>query len=859
MWTWTFPGGQPATSTEQNPVVVYDSAGLYNVTLVVTNAEGSDTLIWPTYITIIESPIAAFSVATSGLEATFTNNSEAASNWYWDFGDGNEDTTFAPVHEFTADGTYEVLLIASGACGADSASQLVTIQTPPTGGFTSSPATICPGETIQFDNQSSSNATGYSWFFPGGFPETSMEENPSVTYFNEGVYDVILIVENAAGSDTIQALAYVEVLPLPFSQFNTIINGQEVTFNNLSSNAESYSWTFGDGAGSNEENPVHTYDQGGVYVVELVAINSCDTAISSAFLTIVDPPIASFKANSTSGCAPYPIQFVDLSQGVVDFWYWEFPGGNPETSTEQNPVVIYENQGIFPVTLIVTNASGSDTLSQQNYVNISDLPLPEFSFSTNGLVATFTNESMGAASYTWNFGDASGSSVENPQHTYDQAGTYVVSLTAFNDCGTVTTTDTVEVAVPPNALFELDIDSFVCVPIIIQATDLSTNNPTDWLWTVDGPEQYSSTQQNPMFVINTSGSYVITLEASNAVGSTTYFLSFDAGQAPIADFNASANGLEVQFEDASLDAVSYSWSFGDGNQSDEASPIHLYDDYGNYDVVMVVKNSCGTDTAETTVVLEKPIFVPIAGFSSDLIGGCPPLEVHFSDTSANEPTAWNWIFSGGTPASSTEQNPVVLYQSEGVYDVQLIVTNAAGSDTVYQQGYIRVDSLPHASFTWTLQDAQVTFENTSEQSNTYFWDFGDNEESTEENPVHEYDMSGDYSVMLVASNDCGADTVMNEIEVIIISTQQPSYLNKFSLYPNPGNGLVFLEMAGEAKESLQVSLYDLTGRMLFNKMVPFQTGALKTSFDWTHLPAATYILELAAGSEKNQWKIIIER
>lgn len=858
-WTWSFPGGTPATSTQQSPVVVYSATGAYDVTLIVANSEGSDTLTETAYISILSEPVASFEVVTNGLEAVFTNNSAAADGWQWYFGDGDTSTSFEPTHIYPADGLYEVLLVATSDCGADTSMQILTIQTPPVAGFIATPTTICPGETVVFDNQSSDNAEFFNWYFPGGFPETSQEENPQVAYFNEGLYDVILIAGNGAGTDTIQFTQFIEALPLPFSQFNPAVNGMQVDFVNLSSNADSYFWSFGDGAVSTETNPTHTYSEGGIYVVELWAINTCDSALSSAFITILDPPAASFKANSTSGCAPYPIQFVDLSQGVVESWYWEFPGGNPSSSTQQNPVVIYDVAGGYDVTLIVSNASGSDTLAQTGYVTISDVPDPGFSFSANGLQVTFTNESEGAASYTWNFGDGSGSSQANPVHEYDSAGTYVVTLFAFNDCGTISVSDSIEVAVPPTAFFEVNPDSFVCVPAIIQLTDLSTNNPTSWQWTVDGPELFTSTEQNPSFTINLPGSYVISLEASNDVGSTLYFITLDAGQAPLAGFDFTSSDLQVAFTSNATNADSYSWQFGDGNGSTEASPTHLYDDYGSYNVLLVVKNSCGTDSATATVVLEEPVFVPVAAFSADVLSGCPPLEVHFSDSSLNEPTLWEWSFPGGTPTASADPNPVVVYEDEGVYDVRLVVSNAAGSDTLVWPGYIQVDSLPEAAFTWDQQDGVVAFDNSSQHADTYLWTFGDNAESTEENPIHEYSESGEFVVTLIASNDCGADTVSGQLEIILINTEQPLFIEDFRLYPNPGSGAVYLEMGGQPRPEVQFDLFDMLGRRIYRQQENFQSGSLKTFFDWTHLPSATYILEVNSGNESGRWKIIIER
>lgn len=174
-------------------------------------------------------------------------------------------------------------------------------------------------------------------------------------------------------------------------------------------------------------------------------------------------------------------------------------------------------------------------------------------------------------------------------------------------------------------------------------------------------------------------------------------------------------------------------------------------------------------------------------------------------------------------------------------------------------GYIQVDSLPEAAFTWDQQDGVVAFDNSSQHADTYLWTFGDNAESTEENPIHEYSESGEFVVTLIASNDCGADTVSGQLEIILINTEQPLFIEDFRLYPNPGSGAVYLEMGGQPRPEVQFDLFDMLGRRIYRQQENFQSGSLKTFFDWTHLPSATYILEVNSGNESGRWKIIIER
>ncbi len=157
-------------------------------------------------------------------------------------------------------------------------------------------------------------------------------------------------------------------------------------------------------------------------------------------------PIANFSSNVTSGCPPLSVNFIDQSTGSPTSWNWTFEGGTPSTSTQQNPSVTFNNVGSYNVSLTVTNANGSDESTLTNYINVSgNAPNPAFTSLTNGLTATFTNNSTNAVNYSWDFGDGSTSTTVSPTHTYASNGTYTVTLTASSGCGSQSTTNTVTV------------------------------------------------------------------------------------------------------------------------------------------------------------------------------------------------------------------------------------------------------------------------------------------------------------------------------------------------------------------------------------------------------------------------------
>ena len=293
-WSWSFPGGTPSSSTDQNPTVVYNSMGTFDVTLSVTNNFGSDQITQTGFINVNDVPVPSFIHSTNLFDAFFTNTSFNGDSYFWDFGDGNFITDENPTHTYGADGLYPVTLEVTNVCGTTTYQDVVTIVTPPMALFSSDVTSGCEPLTVQFFDQSSSNATSWIWSFPGGTPSTSTAQFPNVTYDAPGTYDVSLTAGNTAGNDTYSVSQYIEVLGLPVSNFTYSVNGNTVTFTNTSEYGDSFYWTFGDGNNSTEENPSHTYLTDGDYTVELIVTNTCDSDLNSQTVSIVVTSCGSF-------------------------------------------------------------------------------------------------------------------------------------------------------------------------------------------------------------------------------------------------------------------------------------------------------------------------------------------------------------------------------------------------------------------------------------------------------------------------------------------------------------------------------------------------------------------------------------
>ncbi len=754
-WLWTFPGGSPSTSTLSNPTVEYNNPGIFNVTLQVSNASGSDMITKSDEVEIRGVPEAEFFNTTSLLQAFFTNTSIDGDSYFWDFGDDSFSSDETPIHAYAEDGVYTVTLTVTNPCGTDTYSDAVFIVTNPTADFVATPSSGCSPLTVIYTDLSSSNTSGWSWEFEGGEPSTSTLSNPTVTYNNAGVYGATLTVTNSEGSDQEVKEDIITVAESATSDFTFVVNGGEVVFTNTSTNADSYSWDFGNGDTSTDINPVYTYATSGSYDVVLSVMSTCGIVTHTETVEISLAPVAGFTSvGSTTDCAEFTLAFTDESTFNPTDWAWTFEGGTPATSTDQNPTVTYSMAGVYDVSLTVTNGQGTNTTTQSDYVVAQGQVTAGFGYSNAALNVAFENlSSAEGTSYVWDFGDGMTSTQTNPSYSYPEEGIYEVTLTATGPCNSDVTTQTINLYTAPTSGFTSDVTSG-CSALTVVYNQTSSSNVTSYAWTFEGGTPATSIDANPTVVYSSTGTYNVELIVSNPNGSSSAsevdFVT--VSDIPSTSFVAVNNMLTVTFTNNSVDADSYSWDFGDGNSSVEMSPTHTYANEGAYTVTLMGTNICGDDVFTSTVGANA---LPSANGSASITAVCEGEEVSFSNMSSDNVTAWLWTFEGATPSESTEENPVVTYNTSGTYDVNLRVTASAGSDEISFTDLIVVSALPTAAFVAVNNMQEVTFTNNSLGANTYTWNFGDGNTSMEINPIHTYSTEDNYDVTLTASNQCG--------------------------------------------------------------------------------------------------------
>jgi PKD repeat protein len=707
--------------------------------------------------------------------------------FYYDFGDNTSlittsDTTVS--HHFTSEGYFKIRVTAKNICRTSTDSVVIKILRTPLTSFTLSDTAGCGPLVVKFNNNTPSFEATYNWSFGNG--QSSTNKHPdSVIYtqskFADTTYVIRLTASNLCGTRTMYDT--IRVLPTPVASFllspDSGCAPLSVSFLNTTTGwPTSVRWVFGNGDSSTRFNPYMevftTEDTATLYKIRLVASNQCGHDTTYRNLKVFPNSVRSFFTTSgNSGCAPFTVKFFNKSVGGKNV-SWNFGNGN--TSTLDSPEVVFSTPGIYNVKLFVNNGCSYDT----SFVNISVFKSPDFSISKNkpvecsGQPIQFNSQILDSGAIVWYFGNGDSSTLFNPLYTYSTPGLkpVTVRLSSFvNNCPTIKH-DTVRINPIPNITLTVN-DSSACVYETFRFNALGSTAQF-YTWNFGDNNSNSGIQVNHTYA--SDGNYTVKLIAETSLGcKDSTEIGILVYPKPNALFNYSpidtCNGpVKVNFTNNSTGANTYNWTFGNGDNSNLLNPSTTYNTVGAYPVRLIVLNqySC-FDTASKIYHVYN---IPQADFSASVYNGCEPLNVQFNNTSINAST-YMWDFGDGS--FSIDKQPNHYYSTPGKYFVKMIATEGGMCrDTAFIIDSIVVYPLPTADFDWYVDTLQafkpfltVNFINQSVDANKYFWYFGDGSNiNPNENPVHRFPFSGDYSTtLIVKSTDGCLDTLTKQISI----------------------------------------------------------------------------------------------
>jgi gliding motility-associated-like protein len=724
-WSWDFGNGQ--TSSLQNPVAAYITAGTYTVTLIARNTSGADAMRKTDYITVFPYPQASFTsnltLACAPANVQFTDNSTpgqgSITSWAWSFGDGTSSNQQSPAHSYSQPGYYNVSLTVQNSGGCSNTASVVRylrvvdgIQ--PNFVFNqTSTACSAPFAGTLLNQTAGPGTLSYNWTIGNGAaPANSTATNPGVTFPTVGTYDITLQVSSSLGCS--QSI----LQPLALNNGNAIINGpttvcvnSPATFTNGSApTPPSVTWTFGDGTGSNASSPSKTWSTIGTYALKLVNnYKSCSNSTTEN-ISVIGPTTPAFAATPTSACTdPLTVSFTDQTSPTPSKWLWNF--GDGQTSTQQNPTHTYTAAGTFNVTLTITNAGSCSASTTKNAFVTIQAPTVTIDGTLAACVnntgaqwtinpAANANAVDGVASYAWTAtGSNQGSSTTaTPSFTYNSSGTFPITLT-------ITTTGGCTANASATAIVGTSVPAdFTATPPPICGNTTVTFTPTNksttytYFWnfgdldtlTGGSPPSYAVTHRYQKI---SPPPFPVTLTLTSNGCPTESAAQTITVNPPIANFgyNITCNGggnYTASFIDSTLtggDADTYTWNYGDapGTVSGPGPylPPHTYAAPGTYTVtLMVIDPTTGcpsTVTKNIVLVAVNPSFT---------IDNNTPCEFHsftLTSTSTTNPTStgfialYTWTAGPNTVTDSSDTYSVAL-NALASYTTGLTVTDING-------------------------------------------------------------------------------------------------------------------------------------------------------------------------------------
>ncbi len=332
------------------------------------------------------------------------------------------------------------------------------------------------------------------------------------------------------------------------------------------------------------------------------------------------------------------------------------------------------------------------------------------------------------------------------------------------------------------------------------------------------------------------------------------------GTTPSPAFSADQTILQlgdaVEFTDMTTgNALEWEWTFEGGTPASytgQTPPSVTYNTPGAYDVTLEASNTIGTATLDSTEMII--VGAPTANFSAGetyLVSG---QTTDFTDETSGDPISWEWTFYGGTPETSTDQNPTgIQYDVQGAYDVELLATNAYGSDAITKEDYVVVDG-PFAEFDSDVTNIEVggsvTFNDMSiNNPTTWSWKFFGASPPAfngQDPPAVTYSSAGSYNVKLTVFNDLGSNYTTKTDYIVVgdVGVDEATLEESMSVYPNPAQGSFTLDL-GHTMKDVQVNVIDTKGKVVYQRLYSGEHD--KMLIDLSEYPAGIYMLRVQSG------------
>lgn len=753
---WNFGGSN--TSIQENPSWTFPNAGVYPVTLTITNASGTSTKTQN--VTVYGKPTAAFTATrtadcapfTTSFTATATLNGPAPGTYLWDFGDGNTGSGATVSHTYALAGTYNVTVRVLNAANCDISVQrtnYITAHPKPFASFVASQTTFCtPTGTPTFTNMSSGGRSPYTSLWNYG-DNSAPSASSTHTYNTNGYFTVTLITTDANGcKDTSTSPNFIGIVgqSASFTMPTQACENQEVVFTNTTTGAVSATyWDFGDGTPLGEGTiATHVYANAGTYTVkDSTIVAGCSKVAPTRTIVVHPNPTVTITQSPSIPCPPpVPITFtaVPTRPGfTVSSYVWTTPQGTktPGATLIDTFTRVHPEWARAVVKLQLISSDGcrdsvlTDTVAVRSlFVSVTPGSICSDPTDTvkgcDPLETTFGVElyqdppqmappcvympyPVGIATYLYKFSDGSPNSTSpNPRHTFTPSGDYRVDcrITTTNGCiDSSWRMVHVDTPVKPD-FYAVPLDICPKEPIVIHNTTANHLPFTRYTFIVDPSDTtFSKGDLLPSTIrIKRFGVYTVNMY-SNHLGCIDSLIKrrYIRVRPPAAEFYDSIfcyPNLGAKFFNISDSATSYKWFFGDGITDTATNPSHTYATIGEYQVTLVAYNNiynC-TDTFRKKI----SIFKPDISFVADRVEVCRDGFVSFFGAfGGTGEIRYSWLLDNYRTGWDTARMYTHQYTQNGYHNITLYAISGNNClDSFKRQNYV-LTTRPTVMFTAT--------------------------------------------------------------------------------------------------------------------------------------------------------------
>lgn len=813
-WQWSFGDGGTNTTNTGTPSYSYQVAGTYDVSLTVTDANGcvGSTTV-PQAVGVSEAPTVQFTTSPSPptsclppLNVSFTNQSTGIGMTYdWDFGNGQQSSSSSPLPvDYTAEGVFVVVLTGTDQNNCSVTDQVTVAIGQPVAGVelvNATNDTVCPG--VQFLNTST-----------GGVPVMDYGDGSSGsqlghTYSEGGWYTATLTTVAGTCSDQTSITFFVEAPTANFELLPAVVfcsSPVELETVNNSVDAVNFQWIVG-------PDTVYTFEPDfsvpitdpDIFAiaeelsieVSLTTTSSIGCEANSVQELFVHLPTALHYPDTIEGCLPLPVTFTDYSVSVepIVSWTWYLGDGTVISNSNGDDVDhIYTVPGEYITALVIENSAGCKDSSFTHTILVGELDV-EFSIEPGlicpGEQATFTNETIIDDMSSIDFWEWEGDypNIQSESgfgtYTFDTPGLYTYTwLAGYNGCYDEAT----EILIVKGGQCSPGDGGLICDcddPYTLEMQLDTMGGVLNWdIDYGDGTVITESVDLNPIHTYAANGIYTVTITAYSILpGIPPQLVSFlwevNALEAAIVVDPNHCVGTAVPFDATPSNWVEtscnygYQWDFGDGSplyHSDDPIVEHVYEESGVFEATLFVHNWKGC--RDTTKALIH-IYGVDAGIGADVLYGCLPLEVDFSDFSTADTTlvVWEWDF--GDNSFSNNQNPENIYQESdynGVpFIVTLLVTDLIGcqdSTTIEIEPIVPNNGFDVAPDQLCAGNVTVFSPFVDPDYHTFEWFFGNGDSSVLVQPEVIFEVGGSYTTTLIVTDTIGCQSVFEFTDAV---------------------------------------------------------------------------------------------